>query len=374
MTSAHSTAKPHDVYLDWLRGLAAVSVFVTHVRGGFFVKWSDLDPSSHGLINYLLFLLTRLGRESVIIFFVLSGYLVGGQALAALRSGRFSIAQYLVARASRLYTVVIPALICTAALDFAAGGWDSTRNGAQTGLLNLLFLQEIFATTYGSNAPFWSLSYEWWFYVLFGSALTLLAAPFTRAAAVALAVLGSAGVMLALKCPAILLTLPIWLAGALIRVLPPSRAPMLISIPLPVVFLCAAMLVSNTRWDWQGDALVGLAVTVLVYFLRSAPQPASTGTPWGTRLAAFSFSLYALHYPLNQLCLSLVTPQRVSHAGPLQWLEWTGVVLFEGFVCWVFYWMFERHTPRVRSAVSAVMQSQLLLGHRKMRANNLGLR
>src|SRR5215813_3058612 len=75
----------HDAYLDALRGIAALTVFLTHVRGSFFVKWSDLDAASQGPLNYALFVLTRLGRESVIIFFVLSGYLVGGQALLALR-------------------------------------------------------------------------------------------------------------------------------------------------------------------------------------------------------------------------------------------------------------------------------------------------
>ena len=356
-TGAPASPEHHDLYLDWLRGLAALSVFLTHVRGGFFVKWSDLDPSSHGPVNYVLFLLTRLGRESVIIFFVLSGYLVGGHALAAFRARRYSLPGYLAARIARLYAVVIPALLLTGVLDFLDGEWDRTRDGAQQLLVNLLFLQDILGGTYGSNDPFWSLSYEWWFYILFGFALFAIACSSMRTTAIGTAVLAGSVWLLALKCPQILLMLPLWLGGVLVSGAPAlRRAPKLITIPLSFAALCAALMVSNTRWDWQGDYIVGIAVAVFLYFLRTLDQrPKGAWFSLGHKLAAFSFSLYALHFPLNKLVLSLFVQERVRHAGPREWLQWAAIVLAEVFVCWVFYWLFERRTPALRKALLRVI-------------------
>ena len=39
--------------------------------------------------------------------------------------------------------------------------------GLPTLLGNLAFLQDFFARPYGSNGPLWSLSYEFWFYLVF---------------------------------------------------------------------------------------------------------------------------------------------------------------------------------------------------------------
>ncbi len=347
-------AVQYDLYLDWLRGLAAISVLVTHVRSGFFVQWSDLDLASHNAINYLLFLLTRLGRESVIVFFVLSGYLVGGQAWLAFRSRRYSLSEYLVARISRLWVVVIPALLLTGLLDFLNGEWSESRNGWQPFLVNLFFLQDILGNTYGSNGPFWSLSYEWWFYVLCGFALEVAARP----GIVALSILAASGTLLALQCPAILLMMPLWLAGVLVRTLPVANTPKPMAVGLSLAALCAALLVSTTRLDWLGDYIVAAGVAALLYFLRTLRQPKDSGLSIGAQLAAFSFSLYALHFPLNKLLLSIVVPHRVSHAGPVEWLQCCGLAVLEISVCWLFYRVFERHTPLVRKALRGLVSDQ----------------
>ena len=132
--------------------------------------------------------------------------------------------------------------------------------------------------------------------------------------------------------------------------------PELITLPLSFAALCAALMVSNTRWDWQGDFIVGIAVAVFLYFLRTLDQrPKGAWFSLGHRLAAFSFSLYALHFPLNKLVLSLFVPERVRHAGPREWLGWTAIVLAEAFVCWVFYWLFERRTPALRKALLRII-------------------
>ncbi len=346
-----NAAESHDLYLDWLRGIAALLVFVTHVRSGYFAKWGDLDAASHGHINYVLFFLTRLGREAVVIFFVLSGYLVGGHAVVDYLKGRFSLARYTVARVSRLYVVAVPALSLTALFDYLHA-WDAARDGIRSLLVNLLFLQGIAGDPYGSNGPFWSLSYEWWFYVLFGLGLAGAGAATRRsppAGAFTLLLIAASVAVLWLKCPGILFMLPLWLFGVAARSLPTVRIPPWIALPCVSLALCVALGVSSLRWDWKGDLLVGVATTAFIYFFRGV---APLRHPWfaaGKSLAAWSFSLYALHYPLNSFVLSLFVPERLTHAGSANWLGWLLVVVGEATVCWAFYWLFERRTPLVRA-------------------------
>ncbi len=171
---AARVSQSHDLYLDWIRGIAAFLVFLTHLRGEYFVKWSDLAVDSQNFVNFVLFSLTRLGRESVVIFFVLSGYLVGGMAARQFLAARFSILRYFIARLTRLYVVLIPALFLTLLFDSLDSASTLANSGVVPFLINFFFLQEILGAPYGSNAPLWSLSYEWWYYCAFGFALVAI--------------------------------------------------------------------------------------------------------------------------------------------------------------------------------------------------------
>ncbi len=117
------------------------------------------------------------GIASVGGFFVLSGYTIG--MISPSRAG-FEASRYFSDRLSRLWSVVLPALVLTCALDYAAylinpayylGHWVANASHPVGRVLaNLFFTNEIWAFEVlpFSNAPFWSLGYEAWFYVLFG--------------------------------------------------------------------------------------------------------------------------------------------------------------------------------------------------------------
>jgi hypothetical protein len=64
------------VHLDCLRGLAALLVVVEHLRAFLFVPFPQVV--SPGVITKAFYLVTGLGHQAVMIFFVLSGFLVGG--------------------------------------------------------------------------------------------------------------------------------------------------------------------------------------------------------------------------------------------------------------------------------------------------------
>lgn len=64
------------VAFEFLRAGAALLVCMSHIRNFLFVDFGDLD--SPGFSDRLFYAATSLGHEAVIVFFVLSGYFVGG--------------------------------------------------------------------------------------------------------------------------------------------------------------------------------------------------------------------------------------------------------------------------------------------------------
>lgn len=159
-------------WLDAVRALAALAVMLGHLRGLYFVKWDDLHPDSKSWMNWGAFAATRMGREAVMVFFVLSGYLVGGNAIKCLTSGRFNLKSYAIARLTRLYIVLIPALAFTFYCDSLRLRVEPAYSGhwqldSLTFLKNIFFLNGICSPVYGSNSPLWSLAYEFWYYTRF---------------------------------------------------------------------------------------------------------------------------------------------------------------------------------------------------------------
>jgi len=103
------------VHLDALRGFAAFSVLLNHLRDALFVDYQAV--ARHNPFTSAAYLLSGLGRQWVIVFFVLSGYLVGGSVLRSVGSGKWSWRSYLLARLSRLYVVLLHALLLGGALE-----------------------------------------------------------------------------------------------------------------------------------------------------------------------------------------------------------------------------------------------------------------
>ncbi|PLR68701.1 acyltransferase [Bacillus sp. PAMC26568] len=159
------------IYLDLIRGISAILVVMEHLSSRLFVGYGDIENQS--LLAMLLYLLNILGGPAVIIFFVLSGLFISRSVLKAVYENKWSWKSYLINRFSRLLVVLIPALILTFILDSIAAsffGYESYTNAysnLKDFIGNIFFLQNVFVGVYGSNAPLWSLNYEFWYYMLF---------------------------------------------------------------------------------------------------------------------------------------------------------------------------------------------------------------
>lgn len=153
-------SREFSLYLDVLRFLAAVVVLASHAMGYAYgeVAWW---PGS-------------LGHNAVIVFFLLSGYVI-----AFVADGKESTARdFWASRLARIYSVALPALALTMAADaiglaldpqFYKGGltthdYTLVRLAASVVFANELWLVSIMPF---SNSPYWSLCYEMAYYLLF---------------------------------------------------------------------------------------------------------------------------------------------------------------------------------------------------------------
>ena len=119
------TKSKASVLLDLVRALAALLVLVEHWRNLFFIDYPQIQ--AHRAAFAPVYLLTSAGHQAVVIFFVLSGYLISGSVFRTLDRNNWSWQTYLVHRLLRLWIVLIPGLLLCALWD--AIGIHSGKRG-----------------------------------------------------------------------------------------------------------------------------------------------------------------------------------------------------------------------------------------------------
>lgn len=340
--------KGFSLYLDAVRFLAAVAVFLSHVPY---------------VVDGMLWQLAGLGHEAVVVFFVLSGFVIAYVCAGRGESAR----EYVIHRSLRIYSVALPAMLLTVVTYALIMHYNPSSLAAiapnfkplvPTLWYGLTFTnqswQEIGILT---NLAYWSMGYEVLYYLLFGVCFYLRG--WRR--------YGYACVVLLLMGPSILLYLPVWLAGVVLYYIcqTPARASiakyqlwcLLLISSLLIVLLCQHGLqtwLNDRVLAWLGtdisrfilptadafasDYLLTLAVVLHFYAIYqlcvfaaqvtpsnnlisthppTAPQTApwlqrcwQRILPWIPRLAAHTFSLYLLHMPLLYLVLAFTPYQR----------------------------------------------------------------
>ncbi|NMP33057.1 acyltransferase [Thalassotalea sp. M1531] len=188
--------KQLSIYLDILRFCAAIMVFISHV------------PSFSG---GWLWQFSGLGHEAVVIFFVLSGFVIAYVVFEKEESAL----QYVTNRVSRIYSVAIPALIITVLLYYVGKQIDKSafiilderlQNPVWTIISALSFTnQSWIASPTFLNLPYWSLGYEVLYYAFFGILMYMKGRTKIAFLCILALIMG----------PSILLYLPIWFFGVI---------------------------------------------------------------------------------------------------------------------------------------------------------------
>ncbi|WP_058235520.1 acyltransferase family protein [Devriesea agamarum] len=362
--------------LDVLRGLAAILVVLGHSRS---MLADALGTSLTGAAWQKVILLpTSFAQESVAVFFVLSGYLVGGQVLREVAAGRFSWRVYLAKRLSRLWTVLIPGLVLTLAIGILGGAmggvWPKLdRYGGGLGIYpavcNAAFLQEPRCGTYGSNDSLWSLAFEFWFYMIFAAATVFIVA-LTRRVWARAAVGGVIAVgCLALFGHSLLLLIPSWLFGVVLASVharwKAAGFPAWATVrgrgwtALLVALLAVGMLASNVVNPSREVrfVLLGLCAAPLVLYLAlSAGAVRNRCALAVARSGKVSFSVYVYHLPIVKL---LVTGLVAAWHPPLPAaVVLVYVVAAVAYVLCLPLWaVSERNTHHVRVALRRLLRA-----------------
>jgi peptidoglycan/LPS O-acetylase OafA/YrhL len=361
----------HLVHLDMLRGIAAVVVVVGHIRGFLLLDYANATQGSILVLPF--YLLGGMGHQAVIAFFALSGFLVGGGALRIIQAGNWSFPQYLVVRLARLWTVVIPALILTWALDVAgqALGGGLGYTGVYYGMLssgpsivnpidhslfaffsNMAFLQTITVPVYGSNGPLWSLAYEFWYYIIIPLAAYGLLAPGSLHLRVSAM---TAALLVALLLPNEITVLGlIWLCGALgARMMSVPKWNKIFGSPLYIFLAIGSVLAlvgAGVRFRGIGfDLVLGLFWAATLPALAAIRGFGGLYTRVAHALSEISFTLYATHFPLLALIyFCFIAPRQWPPGGHAILIG--GVMLLAALLlAWAMWWCFERNTMIVRA-------------------------
>ncbi len=363
----------HSILISLLRGLAAIEVAAAHVRAQTLPSLRSLhDPNIwyQGLSFF-----TGFAHQAVVVFFLLSGWLVGGSLLNKLKTPNV-ILFYFIDRITRLWIVLIPsffATICFAMLQgtIDTAGFDHSPSNKYSALSffgNLFGLQNIAVPEFGGNFPLWSLSYETWYYVLFPLALMSFFGKKITTRIGALIVTLTLATNLSIV---LLLYLSIWILGAAF-----SRIKIDVSKQMRMILLAIFLATSVyfrltgkndnfTNESFPQDLLLSFTFMLL---LASQQRPVDfdsrtvrASKTIGKFFADFSFSLYVFHVPILGLLIhfnkTIFGIEGLSPDRPLHYAIYFSILMAIVSFSYLFYLFFEAHTYKLRRRIKQILNN-----------------
>ena len=369
-------AAPTNGYLtvDLMRFLAAVTVVWAHVWG----VLTPFDDTATGVWK-AVYISAGFGQDAVRVFFIISGYWITASILRKSGKGSWTWPSYFIDRFSRLWLVLIPALLIGLALDYSGrfvldlprySDFDfvtmkdvdiATSLTPEAFFGNLAFLQTVYVPTFGSNAPLWSLTNEFWYYIWFPALLFMFRGKLSIMTLVTLATMVlfySSGVTSAFL---------IWLLGSAVYVVTNRigatwrTKPALVrnSAVAASLALFLATLAATHLWSvsWLVDGLIvgigfSILLTVIIAFDVGIPKILHSGSAYGAKA---SYSLYLIHFPLMLFLASTVFAGQVFVAGPFALMAAIGLTLALVAFGWLFGMATEAHTGKVRNYLSSLL-------------------
>ncbi|MES1175320.1 MAG: acyltransferase [Myxococcales bacterium] len=379
-------------YLDVLRGAAAMVVLLGH---GSMLFLND------GLLRQ-----TRVQSVGVLVFFLLSGFLISHSAFNKSSDADYTFGHYFIDRAARIYTAFLPALFFVWLIDLQSLKllpapisaerlkqltWidNLPRNvNVTTWFGNLFMLQDFplfqlarragvserswFIDEFGSGSPFWTISIEWWLYITFGLVVLVHQRRHKPWTVLQLVVLGLVAIEPAYyliggvdNC----LTL-LWLIGMAAcwwygRRASQGRTPFNSQAPnvwyylvlaAAAVFCMAGRILavhferrSSDYIDLQFGVFLATAVFALLFALERVQRVPKWLASASGFLAGYSYSLYLTHASLLTY-IYLRYPGRDNDPKLFWYSAAASNILAIGF-----WWLFERHYPVVNRWLKALV-------------------
>jgi len=352
----------HSMLISLFRGLAALVVAWAHLRAASFPAFGDVANPS--LLFQAMAFSSGFAYLAVMVFFVLSGWLVGGSYLNRMDTDR-ALQNYAVDRVSRLWVVLVPTFLVALLVGALTGTIDPGRvsfsasdpYSLTTFIGNMFGLQNILVESFGENFPLWSLANETWYYVAFPLLVVVFRSRSLASRAAALLALAA---IVQLVTPAIVLYFAIWLLGAGFSRVKIEAGPVL-RWALVLITVVTAVLIRlkgkneisvETFPQFLGFSLLFALFLSSMQFKRPQSTMLDRVDRTGRFFADFSFTMYVLHVPLIFVMVHLtsslfgidrLSPEIVSH-----YLIYLGMFVVLVFAGYFFHLPFEANTGRVR--------------------------
>lgn len=305
-------------FLNLVRWAAALVVVLGHAD--MYLAQFGGNPERWTSFGYL----GAHSHAAVMVFFVLSGYVVAYATEKKAERGSYGLRAYFLDRWSRIYSVLLLAIVFTLSTDFVGSNLSlSYRDPSlipQSGLAlrlfaNIFALQGIqgYRIQLGSNPALWSIGYEFIFYLMYG--LLFFQNQLFRRRWVASLLFTIALVVIGWKMA---VYFGIWLMGVLAyRV---TRASPLAGFKISPWLLLLTLIAANHLINFTNgfelpeifqDVLFAGVIAALL--IVDCPPPQHWLTPVNAYLAEFSYSLYAFHMPLIFFLCSLFFTEFFQH-------------------------------------------------------------
>ena len=355
--SAKSLKGVSSIVLDLLRLSCSLIVLMAHSQAIWFPeRMNDLLPS-------------HLSHGSVVIFFVLSGYVIAYTT----SNGHRSAYQYSLARLSRLCSIYFPAIAVTILCAYAAysinpevyGTYDRGNNLVRY-VLSLAYCNEIWFLSSAPliNGPVWSLGYEFWYYVLFGVCFYRFKGwkgwiiPFLVAAFMG---------------PKILAMMVIWVMGWAAFHLRKPLFRINVSWIMVTVVMCIAIVlmivlpgmpheVGKPPLIWAAafftDWIVGIFVALAIWLMPTDVEPKlkdSKALKNVRIIANLTFPIYVLHFPVLVLSRCIL-PGSLNR--DQQWAVGGSITLF---ICIILGLLFESYKNTWKELFDWILSNVLRL-------------
>jgi peptidoglycan/LPS O-acetylase OafA/YrhL len=348
-------------FFNFLRWIAAFMVVIGHLRSFLFVNYNN--AIEYTALEKFFYFITGFGHQGVVIFFLVSGYLVGGGVIQRYIQRNINntyLKLYFIKRFSRIYTVLVPALFFGFIFDslgyklfyeiyennynISTMNFNAHNNmNMFTFVLNFLNMQTIIVEPFGANAVLWSLSYEWWYYML----LPLFLISNTSR-------LISFGLILALLFLNyhLLIYASIWLLGALTFFINKR----LVNGYVSIIMVLITLLISRKFSGMYIDFILSLSLALVVNSAQySKYNFINILSKTNRSMANFSYSLYIFHFPLIVFIISFFHYFEINVL--LQQLTLQTFILYNVILISIYmfafamYYLFEKHTGIVRDSL-----------------------
>lgn len=151
--------KRHFYFFDFARVIAAFLVLLVHARVEILTPYSLLPAENQTLLAKAFFAICSLGTDGVIVFFILSGFLVGGRNIEKLINGQGDAKSFAINRLSRIFPPLIAALLLSTIQKLITGDVIDVAK-----LIGNLFCMQNIAVD-PEMPVLWTIAYEALFYM-----------------------------------------------------------------------------------------------------------------------------------------------------------------------------------------------------------------